>query len=125
MAECSYVRAVCKTGVYIAELLDIQEEQNRALVKIVAVLKHPTQGDLHNPRNADVPYFHQRKALSEFEKAWAPLSSIKKYEGDIPPYKESLRIALQKEIEKMEEDQSEWATACLVKLRDCQNEYGL
>lgn len=125
MDEPRYVRAVYKTGVYIAELLEVQEEKNRALVKVRAVLKHPQQGDLHYPRQADVPYFHQRKALSEFEKAWAPLSSIKAYDGPIPDYKQSLREALRKEIEKLENDPSEWAKKSLEKLRLSEKEYDL
>lgn len=125
MAEHGYVRAMYKTGVYVAELIEKQEENNRALVKIVAVLKHPTQGDLHNPKDANVPYFHRRKALAEHEKAWAPLSSLKQYDDDLPSYKESLQIALQKERAKLEKEDSDWSIACLKRLEECQDEYGL
>lgn len=123
MEEPHIVRAVYKTGVYVAELLEVQEEQNRALIKVRAVLKHPQQGDLHHPRQVDVPYFPRRKALAEFEKAWAPLSSIKDYSDPIPSYKQSLKMALEKEIEKLENDGSEWAKLSLEKLREYQNEY--
>jgi kinase-associated protein B len=118
-----YVRAFYKTGAYVAELLDRQEEQQRALVKVVAVLKHPTQGDLHNPRQVDVPFFHQRKALAEFEKTWVPLSSLQDFDGEILPYKLSLQRALEKEINTLEELDNDWAKACLEKLIECENEY--
>ncbi|NEU31218.1 kinase [bacterium LRH843] len=113
-----------KTGVYVAELIEEQVENNRALVKVVAVLKHPTQGDLHNPKEANVSFFHQRKALAEYEKTWVPLSSLKSFDAQVPTYKESLKVALENEIEKLEKENTDWAIACLEKLRECQGEYG-
>ncbi len=124
MAEHTYVRAVYKTGVYVAELIERQEENQRALVKVAAVLKHPTQGDLHNPKMTNVAFFHQRKALAEFEKTWVPLSSLKPFEDQVPAYKASLQGAIEKQIEQLEEDKTEWSRACLEKLKECQNEYG-
>jgi kinase-associated protein B len=86
-----------KTGVYIGELLETQEGNQRALVKVVSVLKHPTQGDLHHPRTIDVPLFHERKALAQFEKAWVPLTSMKTYEGEAIDYVSSLEQAWNKQ----------------------------
>ncbi|MCL7745988.1 kinase-associated lipoprotein B [Halalkalibacter alkaliphilus] len=125
MAGVEYVRAFYKTGVYIAELIERQEENGRALVKVKAVIKHPTQGDLHNPKMTDVPLFHQRKALAEFEKTWVPLSSLKAYEGEVPSYKDSLQQALHDEISKLEDVETEWAQLSLEKLEECKKEYGL
>ncbi|GAE24996.1 lipoprotein [Halalkalibacter wakoensis JCM 9140] len=125
MTSGNAVRAFYKTGAYIADLMEKQEENGRALVKIRAVIKHPLQGDLHNPKMTNVPLFHQRKALAEFEKTWVPLSSLKPYEGEIPEYKQSLDEALQKEISKLTDDESEWAQLSLEKLLECQKEYGL
>lgn len=119
-----YVRAMYKTGVYVAELLERQEENQRALVKVVAVLKHPTQGDLHNPKMTDVPLFHQRKALAEYEKTWVPLSSLKPYDDHVTPYQTSLQIALENQMKELEEENTEWSRACLEKLQECQSEYG-
>ncbi|KHF40266.1 kinase-associated lipoprotein B [Halalkalibacter okhensis] len=119
------VRAFYKTGAYIAELIERQEENGRALVKIRAVVKHPTQGDLHNPKMTNVPLFHQRKALAEFEKTWVPLSSLKGYEGDVPNYRESLIHALDEQMTKLEKEPSEWAQLSLKKLQECKKEYGI
>lgn len=118
------VRAVNKTGVYIAELIEEQEEHGRALVKVLAVLKHPTQGDLHNPKQTNVPLFHQRKALAKFEKAWVPLSSLKPFDGEVLDYKESLYQALMKQITELEQLKTEWSDASLEKLHECKSEYG-
>ncbi|MFC0470213.1 sporulation phosphorelay system protein KapB [Halalkalibacter kiskunsagensis] len=125
MEETQYVRAFYKTGVYIAELLDKQEENGRVLVKVVAVLKHPMQGDLHNPKMVNVAYFHQRKALAEFEKTWVPLSSIKTYTEPIPQYKLSLQKAVEAQMVALQEEGSEWAQECIEKLKECKREYGL
>ncbi|MFC0559964.1 kinase-associated lipoprotein B [Halalkalibacter alkalisediminis] len=119
-----YVRAFYKTGVYIAELVERQESMQRALVKVLAVLKHPTQGDLHNPKMIEVPLFHQRKALAQFEKTWVPLSSLKSYEGEVPEYKSSLLQAVVELQKSLEEDDSDWAKASLEKLNECKSEYG-
>ncbi|BAB05453.1 activation of KinB in the initiation of sporulation [Halalkalibacterium halodurans C-125] len=47
-----FVRGVYKTGVYAGELMQVEQEKGRALVKVLAVLKHPMQGDLHNPKRS-------------------------------------------------------------------------
>jgi kinase-associated protein B len=125
MGTINYVRAFYKTGVYVAELLDKQEEHGRALVKVIAVLKHPTQGDLHNPKMTDVAFFHQRKALAEFEKTWVPLSSLKQYTEQVLNYKVSLQKALEEQMAALQEENSEWAQTCIEKLNECKQDYGL
>ncbi|WP_227936267.1 kinase-associated lipoprotein B [Alkalihalobacillus deserti] len=119
-----YVRAFYKTGVYIAELMERQENMQRALVKVLAVLKHPIQGDLHHPKMIDVPLFHQRKALAHFEKTWVSLSSLKPYEGEVPEYKSSLLQAIDEQQKVLQQDETEWAKASLEKLNECKSEYG-
>ncbi|WP_100407280.1 sporulation phosphorelay system protein KapB [Bacillus solitudinis] len=117
------VRAMYKTGVYLAELIESQEDQQRALVKIVAVLKHPTQGDLHQPKMTDVPLFHERKALAQFEKAWVPLSSMKGYEGEVVDYKLSLEQAWMKQYNDLAKENSAWAKLSMKKLEEVRKEY--
>ena len=122
--DSSLVRAIYKTGVYIAELMETQEEQQRALVKVQAVLKHPQQGDLHNPKMVDVPLFHQRKALAQYEKAWVPLSSLKSYEGEELSYHFSLQQAWEKQYEDLHADDSDWAKVSIKRLEELKAEYG-
>lgn len=86
------VTAFYKTGKYIGEITGIRPETYT--VRILAVLTHPKQGDLHNPNQVDVPFFHERKALSFREQANIPLKMAKPYEGDIPDYKETLSSAV-------------------------------
>lgn len=119
-----YVRAFYKTGVYVGELIERQESKQRALVKVLAVLKHPTQGDLHNPKMTDVPLFHQRKALAHYEKTWVPLSSLKPFEGEVPDYKVSLLQAVENQQKALQEDDTDWAKASLEQLLECKSEYG-
>ncbi|GAF19120.1 KapB, lipoprotein [Bacillus sp. JCM 19046] len=88
------VRAKYKTGRYIGKLIEMKEEENRALFQVLAVETHPQQGDLHQPKQIDVPLFHQRKALAYLEKTWVPSSTVKPYNGDLPDYKQSLELAL-------------------------------
>jgi hypothetical protein len=58
------VTAAYKTGNYIGRLTQIRPDRGKGVVQILAVLRHPVQGDLHQPGQADVPLFHERKALA-------------------------------------------------------------
>ncbi|WP_100372776.1 kinase-associated lipoprotein B [Bacillus sp. FJAT-45037] len=119
------IQAKYKTGVYIGELLEKRELEQRGLLKVLAVLKHPTQGDLHNPKKIDVPMFHQRKALAEFEKTWVPLATIKTYKDEIPPYKQSLHNAWQAKYDELGEQSSDFAKRSIELLLELKTEYGL
>ena len=88
------VTAINKTGKYIGE---VTEDRNNAyLVRILAVLKHPMQGDLHNPKQTDVAMFHQRRALAYREQTNVPKNMVKPYEGEIPDYQSSSKRLYQK-----------------------------
>ncbi|WP_456277851.1 kinase-associated lipoprotein B [Bacillus sp. AK128] len=115
------VRAPYKTGVYIGEITNVRPEHY--LVRVQAVIKHPTQGDLHNPKQVNVDLFHERRALAEREQTNIPRAMVKKYEGEIPPYKESLKEALDGYMAELKEDESEWALLSLEKLTQLEKEY--
>jgi kinase-associated protein B len=115
------VLAEYKTGVYVGEIVDLST--GRATVKMLAVIKHPTQGDLHNPFQGDVPFFHQRKALAYLEKALVPLSQIRSYQGEIPEYKASLAKALEKEILYVQQQSGSWAERAFEALEQLRAEY--
>lgn len=55
------VTALYKTGKYIGEITQVRDLHY--VVRIQAVLKHPEQGDLHNPGQVDVPFFTSEKHL--------------------------------------------------------------
>lgn len=97
--EGDLIRAVYKTGEYIGEVVSISPP--RLLMKVKAVLKHPTQGDLHHPMQANGVMFHQRKALADGEKAWVPLDTVYFFEDELPDYRDSLKHALETEMKEL------------------------
>ncbi|MBB2482857.1 kinase-associated lipoprotein B [Bacillus sp. APMAM] len=83
-----------KTGKYVGEITACHPD--RYLVKTLAVLKHPIQGDLHHPKETDVPFFHERKALAFREQTNIPLKMVKPFDGEVPDYSKSLQDAFNK-----------------------------
>ncbi|WP_042142996.1 sporulation phosphorelay system protein KapB [Paucisalibacillus sp. EB02] len=86
------VQAPNKSGIYIGEL--IEDRQDKYLVKVLAVLKHPMQGDLHHPKQVENVVFHERKALAHFEKVNVLKSVVNYYSEAVPEYGESLKSAV-------------------------------
>ncbi|MFZ4452347.1 sporulation phosphorelay system protein KapB [Salibacterium aidingense] len=117
------VKASHKTGVYAGEKL--QEKGDKTLIKILAVLKHPMQGDLHNPRQVDVPLFHERKALAENEKVWVPTPNVKQYEDAIPDYRESLLEAYEDLKRDLHAKSDEYSLKSLETLEGLKHDYKL
>jgi kinase-associated protein B len=117
------VTAFYKTGKYIGEVTG--ERPGMYVVKILAVLKHPRQGDLHNPAEVDVPLFHERKALAYREQANMPEKMVKPFEEEIPEYEESLLAAFGILKKQQEDDGSQHALKSLEALKGVQREYEL
>lgn len=115
------VQIMYKSGEYIGQIYEIRG--SKAVVEVKAVLKHPKQGDLHQPGQADVAMFHQRKALSYREKALVPFPFIKKYTGEVPEYEASLKQALQEEKASLSERADAYATKALALLTELEQEY--
>jgi kinase-associated protein B len=116
----SLVLAEYKTGRYIAELAEWAPP--RALVQILAVVKHPDQGDLHQPLETDVPLFHQRRALSYREKTWVPVHAVHPYAGAVPEYGHSLAQALDEEVRLLQRT-IRWAERSLKELETLRQDY--
>jgi len=89
------VRMTYKTGEYAGKV--VETGGARAVVQVLAVLKHPQQGNLHHPYDPDVDMFHERRALSHNEKALAAYGDLSSYTGEVPEYKASLVRALEQE----------------------------
>ncbi|WP_027408613.1 kinase-associated lipoprotein B [Anoxybacteroides tepidamans] len=115
------VTGLYKTGKYIGEITDIR--LHHYLVKVKGVLKHPQQGDLHHPKQADVPLFHERRALAFNEQANMPKQMVRLHDGEVPDYVESLRQAVAAMKEELMADGSEWAVKSLENLRVLEKEY--
>src|SRR5690625_6583875 len=94
-----FVKTSYNSGEYIGKIID--DKRNFWLVEILAVLTHPTQGDLHKPNQVEGVAFHERKALAFREKANVRKRDTIPFAGDIPKYAESLKravIAIKNEI---------------------------
>lgn len=115
------VQTVYRTGSYLGEL--IQLKPAKAIVKILAVRKHPTQGDLHNPFQTEVPMFHQRRALAYHEKVSVPLGTIKLFEGEVPSYRHSLMDALESEIKILSDKGDAWSQRSMQELVELKKDY--
>jgi kinase-associated protein B len=115
------VTAINKTGKYIGE---VTEDRNNAyLVRILAVLKHPMQGDLHNPKQTDVAMFHQRRALAYREQTNVPKNMVKPYEGEIPDYQSSLKEAVITMKETLSETDNDFNSLSLKHLEQLEIDY--
>ncbi|AOH56917.1 kinase-associated lipoprotein B [Peribacillus muralis] len=115
------VTAIYKTGKYIGEVTDIRPAAY--LVKVLAVMKHPMQGDLHNPKQTEVSMFHQRRALAFREQTNVPKNMVRIFDGDIPEYKESLSEAVGKMKRTLSEADTEWNEKSLELLEDLTADY--
>ncbi|MFP9130090.1 kinase-associated lipoprotein B [Niallia sp. BSM11] len=115
------VTAIYKTGKYIGEITDIRS--NSYLVRVLAVLKHPMQGDLHNPKQAENVFFHERKALSYREQMNTPKPMVKPYEEETPEYGTSLLQAVSKMKDELSKDNSPFAARSLSNLGILEQEY--
>lgn len=115
------VTAHYKTGKYIGEITNVGEQSY--LVRVLAVLKHPTQGDLHHPKEAEVMLFHTRRALAFREQTNVPKKMVKIFEGDIPEYYESLNVAVDEIKEQLSKEESAWHKRSLEALEELEADY--
>lgn len=115
------VTGIYKTGKYIGEITNVRPEHY--LVKVKAVMKHPLQGDLHMPKEAEVPLFHERRAPAEHEQTNIPKSMVRKYEGIIPSYHESLSTAVAELENDLKDDARPWAKMSLEKIQLLKADY--
>ncbi|WP_163971542.1 kinase-associated lipoprotein B [Oceanobacillus halotolerans] len=96
------VRAHYNSGTYIGEVLE--DRGDRYLVKVLAVDKHPMQGDIHHPGEVEGVFFHERKALAQYEKMNVKKPAVKPYTGEIPSYSDSLKDAVNTLKEKLKKE---------------------
>lgn len=115
------VTAIYKTGKYIGEITEMRPQHY--LVRVLAVLKHPMQGDLHNPKDANVLFFHERRALSFREQANVPQQMVKPFANQIPEYQASLKESIEKMKKELTDDSSEWALRSLKNIETLEKDY--
>ncbi len=117
-----FVKAEYKSGSYVGELIEVRSPQ-KALIKVLAVLQHPLQGDLHHPYHADAARFFPRKALAFGEIALVPLNVLEPYHGEVPDYAKSLQNALDSHETELRGRGDEWAQLALSALEEVKKEY--
>lgn len=115
------VTGIYKTGKYIGEITAIKPQH--FTIRVKAVLKHPLQGDLHSPRQADVPFFHERRALALNEQTNIPKTQVKPYREEIPNYYDSLKKVVEAEIKELEAADSDWAKESLKIYKKLEKDY--
>ncbi|WP_409302464.1 kinase-associated lipoprotein B [Peribacillus sp. SCS-155] len=115
------VTAIYKTGKYIGEVTDIRP--NAYVVRVLAVAKHPMQGDLHNPKQTDVEMFHQRRSLAYREQTNVPKNMVRPYEGEIPDYQTSLKQAVEHMKKPLQEEDKEWNKMSLKMVEELEADY--
>jgi len=115
------VTGIYKTGKYIGEITAIKPEHY--LVKVKAVLKHPMQGDIHSPKDVNVPLFQERRALAFNEQTNVPKKMVRHYNEEVPEYKTSLREAVEKTKNDLEAEGTEWALRSLENMNVLEKDY--
>lgn len=115
------VTAIYKTGKYVGEVTDIRPQHY--LVRVLGVLKHPMQGDLHQPKDADVAFFHERRALAFREQTNVPKNMVKPFADEIPDYTISLNEAVNKLKTELKNDPSPWAVQSLKNIETLEKDY--
>jgi kinase-associated protein B len=115
------VTGIYKTGKYIGEITAIKPEHY--LVKVKAVLKHPMQGDIHSPKDVNVPLFQERRALAFNEQTNVPKKMVRHYKEEVPEYKFSLREAVEKTKNDLEAEGTEWALRSLENMKVLEKDY--
>lgn len=116
----SIVKAHYRSGTYIGEVKE--DRGDRYLIEVRAVLKHPLQGDLHNMKQTENVFFHERKALAYHEKMNVKKPAVHAYEEDIPHYNESLKIAVGAYRDKLEKEATAYSEKALNVLNHLENE---
>lgn len=114
-------RAHYNSGTYIGKVLE--DRGNGYLVEVLAVYKHPVQGDLHNPKQVEGIAFHERKALAFHEKMNAKKAAMFLYEDEVPEYSESLKSAVAVLRQKLQEEETDYNIKALEKIADLEEHY--
>lgn len=112
-----------KTGVYGVSI--VEENAQGILVKVEQVIKHPKQGDLHNPTAVEHVFFHERKALSQYEKRYTTKSQLRPFDVTELPYTESLQQALSTLEKKLQKEDTEHAQKSLTNLQQLKEDYSV
>lgn len=83
------------------------------------------QGDLHHPKQVENVLFHERKALSQFEKVNVLKDVVTRYAGPDLDYGESLKNAVVQYREKLKRNDTAYNQEALRALASVEESYYL
>lgn len=112
-----------KTGAYGVTIKE--ENDDQVLVQVEQVIKHPKQGDLHNPGQTEGVFFHERRDLSHFEKRYATRSQLREFNVEEMTYEASLQQAITKMENDLKQQNTEFAKQALNNLENLKNDYSI
>lgn len=112
-----------KTGSYGVSIKE--EDDDQVLVQVEQVIKHPKQGDLHSPNESEDVFFHERRALSHFEKRYAKRSQLRDFNVEKMSYEESLQQAIFNLEEQLKEKNDAHAKCSLQNLEQLKHDYSI
>lgn len=115
------VQTVYNSGTYIGEVL--QDKGNFFLVKVLAVVEHPDQGDLHHRGQTEGVAFHERKALAYGEKTNARKRFTTLYTGEIPDYATSLKKAVEKKKQELQREDTPFNRLSLERIASLERDF--
>lgn len=115
------VETAYNSGTYIGEVLELKG--NFLLVKVLAVVTHPTQGDLHNRGQVEGVAFHERKALAFEEKFNARKRMTKPFAGEVPTYSDSLKASVQDIKASLQQEDTEFNKLSLDRIADLEKHF--
>jgi kinase-associated protein B len=113
------VRAHYNSGTYIGQVKE--DRGDRYLIEVLAVHKHPLQGDIHHYGAVENVFFHARKALAHREKMNVKKAAVHAFDGQVPDYTESLQQAITIYKEKLSAEDTVYNRAALQKLAELEN----
>lgn len=115
------VKTRYNSGEYIGKIID--DKRNFWLVEILAVVTHPTQGDLHNPGQVEGIAFPERKALAFREKTNARKRDTIPYNGEVEPYAASLKRAVEEMKQELKSEDTPFNNLSLERLESLETHY--
>ena len=114
------VKAHYHSGTYIGIIKE--DRGDRYLIEVLAVHKHPLQGDLHNMYQTEDVFFHERKALAFHEKMNVKKPAVHPFDEDIPAYTDSLKNSVSIYREKLRTESSAYDRKALEVLNRLEEE---
>lgn len=114
------VKAHYHSGTYIGIIKE--DRGDRYLIEVLAVHKHPLQGDLHNMYQTEDVFFHERKALAFHEKMNVKKPAVHPFDEDIPAYTDSLKNSVSIYREKLRSESSAYNQKALEVLNRLEEE---